>query len=135
MSSIATSWDTAVRRPASGERVPAAIAGRIPASASGSWRCAATSAWNRSRCYRGWMRPRNASDWLGSAEAAARLGVKAETLYAYVSRGLLRSERVRGSRTARYLRGDVERLAARARRTGPSGPELVVDSEITLLDP
>ncbi len=58
------------------------------------------------------------------------------TLYAYVSRGLIRRERVAGTRTSRYSRADVERLAAKGRRTsdGP-GPEIVVDSAITLIDP
>jgi citrate synthase len=31
--------------------------------------------------------------WLSTAEATARLGVKPQTLYAYVSRGLVRRER------------------------------------------
>jgi len=75
-------------------------------------------------------------DWCTASEAMARLGVKAQTLYAYVSRGLIGRERVPGTRTSRYRRADVERLAARARRgaIGP-GPEIVVDSAITSLDP
>ncbi|MEZ5259889.1 MAG: helix-turn-helix domain-containing protein [Ilumatobacteraceae bacterium] len=31
------------------------------------------------------------SQWLSTSEAARRLGVKPETLYAYVSRGVIRS--------------------------------------------
>ena len=31
-------------------------------------------------------------EWLDTAEATDRLGVKAQTLYAYVSRGLVHSE-------------------------------------------
>jgi citrate synthase len=62
--------------------------------------------------------------------------VRTQTLYAYVSRGLIHSERVTGTRMSRYSRADVERLAARARRTLPgSGPEIVIDSGLTLLDP
>jgi len=77
-----------------------------------------------------------ATDWLTAGEARARLGVQAQTLYAYVSRGLIRSERIPGSRSSRYARADVERLAARGRRTsGASGPEIVVDSALTKLDP
>jgi citrate synthase len=77
-----------------------------------------------------------AGDWLTAGEAMARLGVKAQTLYAYVSRGLVRSERVPGTRTSRYRRADVERLAARARRTAAgTGPEIVIDSALTFLDP
>src|SRR6185503_9092900 len=47
-------------------------------------------------------------------EAGAALGVSLATLYAYVSRGLVRSEAVAGSRrTRRYRREDVLRLKAR----------------------
>jgi len=75
-------------------------------------------------------------DWLTAPEATLRLGVRPQTLYAYVSRGLVESEPVPGTRTSRYARADVERLAARARRTRPAtGPEIVVDSALTLLDP
>ena len=44
--------------------------------------------------------------WLSSDAAARKLGVKAETLYAYVSRGMVRSERVPGTRRSRFLRAD-----------------------------
>src|SRR3954453_1516095 len=75
-------------------------------------------------------------DWFTAGEALARLGVKPQTLYAYASRGLVRSERVAGARTSRYRRADVERLAARARGAPQgNGPEIVVDSALTLLDP
>ena len=40
--------------------------------------------------------------------------MKPATLYAYVSRGLLRSVAVPGTRAKRYLRADVERLRARS---------------------
>jgi citrate synthase len=74
--------------------------------------------------------------WLSATEATARLGVKPQTLYAYVSRGLIRRERPAGSRTSRYARRDVERLAGHGRaRPGHSGPEIVVDQAITALDP
>jgi citrate synthase len=53
----------------------------------------------------------NQPAWLTAAEACARLDVKRQTLYAYVSRGLLR--RVRGPGGARYARDDVARLRAR----------------------
>lgn len=54
--------------------------------------------------------------WIDAAEAAALLGVKRATLYAYVSRGHIRSTAGadRKSRRRRYHRGDVMRLAARA---------------------
>ena len=50
------------------------------------------------------------SEYLSSKEAARRLGVSAATLYAYVSRGLLRSEGDHGQRERRYRADDVARL-------------------------
>lgn len=74
--------------------------------------------------------------WLTAEQAAARLSVKIETLYAYASRGLVHSERVPGGRRTRYRRADVERLAMRAGRGGRAGAlEIVVETELTLLEP
>ena len=68
-----------------------------------------------------------------SEQAADRLGVKPATLYAYVSRGLLRSERTAGERRSRFLRADVERLAGRQRSGGRAGQlDIVVETELTL---
>jgi citrate synthase len=47
---------------------------------------------------------------LTAAEAAAQLGVKLGTLYAYVSRGWLKSYRRRVGREALYRRSDIEAL-------------------------
>ena len=47
---------------------------------------------------------------LTAAEAAAELGVKLGTLYAYVSRGWLKSYRRRVGREALYRRSDIEAL-------------------------
>lgn len=82
-------------------------------------------------------------EWLDATEATDRLGVKPQTLYAYVSRGLVHSEPApagpgdRGSRRRRYRRADVDRLAARGTRHRPpgEGPEVVLDSAVTRLDP
>jgi excisionase family DNA binding protein len=49
-------------------------------------------------------------EYLTGEEAAAALGVKRETLYAYVSRGFLRSYRQGIRRQRLYRRSDVERL-------------------------
>lgn len=77
-----------------------------------------------------------ADPWMTSEQASQRLGVKAETLYAYVSRGLIQSEKVPGQRRSRFLRADVERHASRSRRGGRSaGFEVVVETELTLLEP
>jgi citrate synthase len=47
---------------------------------------------------------------LTARQAADRLGIKLDTLYAYVSRGRLNSVGVPGSRERRYRTGDVEAL-------------------------
>jgi citrate synthase len=47
---------------------------------------------------------------LTAAEAAARLNVSRQTLYAYVSRGMLRAHEGDSHRERRYLEADVERL-------------------------
>ncbi len=55
---------------------------------------------------------------IDSAEAARRLGVKIETVYAYASRGLLNSRRVPGGRGSTFAIAEVEALAgARSRAT------------------
>jgi len=72
---------------------------------------------------------------IGAAEAAARLGVKRETLYAYVSRGLLRRRPAPGGRVSVFDSAEVERLARRTRRGGRAGAlELVIASGITSLE-
>jgi citrate synthase len=82
------------------------------------------------------MGPVTDDRWLTATQATARLGVKPQTLYAYVSRGLVRRERAPGSRTSRYDRDDVERLAAHGRpRVRTDGFEVVIDQAVTLLDP
>jgi citrate synthase len=49
-------------------------------------------------------------EFLTAREACAILGVKANTLYAYVSRGFLRSYRQGMKRTRLYRRDEVEHL-------------------------
>jgi len=63
------------------------------------------------------------TNYLTAPEAAGALGVSKPTLYAYVSRGLVRSEAVGGSRRSRrYRRDDVERLKERQeQRRNPGG--------------
>jgi citrate synthase len=75
--------------------------------------------------------------WLSSEAAAIRLGVKPATLYAYVSRGIVRSERLPGTRRSRFSRRDVERLAGKRRGGGgrAGGLEVVIETDLTLLDP
>jgi citrate synthase len=53
--------------------------------------------------------------WIDANQATKLLGVNRATLYAYVSRGFIRSEAVPGKpRQKRYAREDVERLRMRA---------------------
>src|SRR5919112_6405056 len=75
------------------------------------------------------------AELLRGREAAARLGVKLDTLYAYVSRGLLRSVAVPGSRERFYHADDIERF--RAGRGGERGREALIpliDSAICLIE-
>ncbi|WP_188279482.1 helix-turn-helix transcriptional regulator, partial [Streptomyces sp. CBMA29] len=64
------------------------------------------------------------ADRISTREAARRLGVKPETLYAYVSRGLLVSQRAEGGRGSTFDPSEVEALARRARpaAAGADGP-------------
>ena len=57
----------------------------------------------------------NKARWLDAGEAATLLGVKVTTLYAYVSRGLLRGAGASRTGGHVYLEEDVARLALRAR--------------------
>lgn len=52
----------------------------------------------------------NGEEFLSAQEACNILGVKPATLYAYVSRGVLRSYRQGIKRTRLYRRDDVEQL-------------------------
>src|SRR5205085_5879993 len=77
------------------------------------------------------------STYLTARETAERLGIKRDTLYAYVSRGLLRSVAVPGSRERGYRAEEVEGLrtgrgSSRAARNEP--PVLVIDSSICLIE-
>lgn len=66
------------------------------------------------------------------------LGVKPETVYAYVSRGQLSSRRTPGGRGSTFDAAEVEALARRGRRenggTPGSGGELSVRTRITLIN-
>jgi citrate synthase len=82
--------------------------------------------------------------YLKAKEAADMLNISISTLYAYVSRGLIRSEQsAEGKRQRRYYAEDIEKLLAR--KEGRRNPEKlakdalhwgapVLDSAITLMD-
>jgi len=72
---------------------------------------------------------------IDSQEAARRLGVKPATLYAYVSRGLLRSVPGPDNRARRYQVEDVERLKRSHYAGRPSGvPPKPFDNLVPVLD-
>lgn len=58
--------------------------------------------------------PRSTGEYLSARETIALLDIKLQTLYAYVSRGLIRSASRPGRKDRMYLRADVERVHARA---------------------
>jgi citrate synthase len=84
------------------------------------------------------------SPWLPAAAAADALGVSRATLYAYVSRGFIRSQAIPGTtRERRYSRDDVERLRQRTQqRREPDAAAAralhwgmpILESSITLID-
>ncbi|MEU4549914.1 citrate/2-methylcitrate synthase [Nonomuraea dietziae] len=71
-------------------------------------------------------------EWIDAATAAERLGVKPATLYAYVSRGMLRRRHGEDGRRSFFDAAEVEQLARRGRPRNPP-PELVIESAITAL--
>lgn len=69
---------------------------------------------------------------LTAQEAAERLGVKPATLYAYVSRGLVRRERSVDGRSL-FALADVDRLGRQGRRDRANGSELRIESALTAI--
>ncbi|MFJ8201455.1 citrate/2-methylcitrate synthase [Streptomyces sp. NPDC096152] len=83
--------------------------------------------------------PGSAERRLSTRETAELLGVKPETVYAYVSRGQLSSRRAPGGRGSTFDAREVETLARRNRREGGGGSaapggELSVRTRITLIE-
>lgn len=70
--------------------------------------------------------------FLTAREAAAELSVSPATLYAYVSRGLVRSEPVGDGRARRYRADDIRALRARRRSSGAVQPS--AEAAIPVLD-
>lgn len=78
--------------------------------------------------------------YMTAQEAAATLSVSPATIYAYVSRGLIRSEAAADGRNKRYRADDVRTLKERrapleTRAPVESASPLVLDSAICLLTP
>ncbi|WP_433336801.1 citrate synthase [Spirillospora sp. CA-294931] len=77
-----------------------------------------------------------AGEWIDAAAAAERLGVKSATLYAYVSRGVLRRRRAPDGRRSLFDAAQVEELARKGKPRRPPGPgDLAIESAITALGP
>lgn len=75
-----------------------------------------------------------AGDWIDAASAAERLGVKTATLYAYVSRGVLRRRHSADGRRSLFDPAEIEELARRGRPRRPPGRhELLIESQLTVL--
>src|SRR5437870_34823 len=73
-------------------------------------------------------------EWIDAASAAERLGVKTATLYAYVSRGVLRRRHSADGRRSLFDPAEVEELARRGRpRRAPGRPDLLIESQVTVL--
>ncbi|GAA5136985.1 citrate/2-methylcitrate synthase [Pseudonocardia adelaidensis] len=70
---------------------------------------------------------------IDAAEAARRLGVKPATLYAYVSRGVLRRRPGGDGRRSVFDAAEVAELARRGRPRRAAETELVVESALTAL--
>lgn len=109
----------------------ATAAGSLPAAASDDSRAPAAGA---------------ADDMLDAKSAASLLGVKTQTLYAYVSRGLIRTAMRHGTQASLYHREDIEALRQNRRGGAPSadsadraprwgGGTQVVQTAITVIDP
>lgn len=74
-------------------------------------------------------------DYLTTAQTARRLGVKPETVYAYVSRGILASNRIEGVPGSLFAVDEVEALSNRAGAGRvASGAVERIRTQITLLD-
>jgi citrate synthase len=72
------------------------------------------------------------TEFLTASQAAERLGVKPATVYAYVSRGVLRRDRAADGRSSLFDSHEVERLARRGRPRRPVGvADITVESAIT----
>lgn len=65
----------------------------------------------------------NDVEYVGRDEALALLSIKKESLYTYVSRGLVRSVEQPGTRRKLYLKVDLEKLQTRAAERAP-GPRV-----------
>ena len=75
-----------------------------------------------------------ADSWVSAAVASSRLGIRPQTLYAYVSRGLLNPRRE--GRRSYFSVKELEQLEPKAKRSlRPGRVDVEIDSAVTLIDP
>jgi citrate synthase len=79
--------------------------------------------------------PSSETLYLSAEEAAAKLNISVATLYTYVSRKNLRSQRIPGTKSSRYLRSDIEQFKAGNPTTEVrnAAPGLTNSSALTLV--
>ncbi len=80
------------------------------------------------------MQEIDGEEYLDIDEATRRLGVKKATIYAYVSRGVLRSYRRKVGRGRLYRRAEVEALRALRPSDTPATPDDRVLRDVDLPD-
>jgi citrate synthase len=73
--------------------------------------------------------------YISASEAAEILGVSVQTLYTYVSRKGIRSQKVSGSRERRYWAPDIERIRSKERPDAGAPRGGRQETDITLLTP
>jgi citrate synthase len=71
--------------------------------------------------------------YMTAEEAAQALGVNVATIYAYVTRKILRAYRPPGVRSSKYWRVDVERIRSKAPPAGRDADPLVSQTQITAI--
>src|SRR3954447_8824953 len=77
---------------------------------------------------------KSAALYLSAREASAELAISPATLYAYVSRGLIRSEASPDSRSRRYRGEDVRNLKERRTPSEPSYGLKNFDADMPVMD-
>lgn len=76
-----------------------------------------------------------AKQWLTTDEAAQRLGVKHETLYAYVSRGVVSRRLSETGKGSEFSRREIEQLATRATRPNRRGSfDVTIATQVSTID-
>ena len=113
-----------------GQTLPAEIGGELKGIASRSIAARICGTCSMKPRWSGWKRCRESEsgtvlageDYVSSRDALRILEVKPQTLYSYVSRGLIRRRVKPGHRTSYYNREDIHRLKSRSVARSGHGP-------------